>query len=758
LEHGRQGGKKMKKRVYDLAKEYNISSKAMVDMVHSLGFEVKSHSSTVGDDVIGAVERRLKAQAEEVKKEIEEKRKKEEGRKREEEERVRQKRDAERRILAELSKSNKKPVKKPDPKKVEIRRKKDKRRRHKDRVVDRKAVEASFRQTMSSLGGVKRKKYHRPDKDGQMVAVEASNTIKAQEFITVSELATMMGVKPAQVVAKCMELGMMATINQRLDMDTIQTVALEFDYNVEEEKLYAEEQEIAEPDETIELAKRSPVVTIMGHVDHGKTSLLDYIRKSNIIGGESGGITQHIGAYVVYHGEGKITFLDTPGHEAFSAMRARGAQVTDIVVLVVAADDAVMPQTVEAIDHARAAGVPIIVAINKIDLPNINLDNIRNQLAKHNLVPEEWSGKTIMVQISAKYGTNVSKLLDMIILQAEMMELKANADRRAIGVVVEAKLDKGKGVICTVLIQKGTLRIGDPFVCGVYSGKVRAMFDERGKTVDSALPSMPVLILGSDGVPQAGDAFVVTRNESAAKEISQKRLRLKRERDYRFISRIKLTDIYSRIKEGQIRELNLVIKGDADGSVEALSDTLSKIEHKEVAVRVIHRGVGAINESDVMLAAASEAIIIGFHVRPDIKAAELAQREGVDYRLYKIIYEVETDIKKALEGLLRPESIEIKTGTAEIRNIIKIPKIGFIAGSIVRDGAIKRNAKCRVLHNNVMLSEGTITSLRRFKDDVREVQSGFECGIGLPSMQDVQVGDLIETYEIVEKARTLESV
>lgn len=748
----------MKKRVYDLAKEFNISSKAMVDMVRSLGFDIKSHSSTVEDDVIKAVERKLKAQADEVKKGLEEKRRKEEERKREEEDKLKQKREAEKRILAELSRSKKKPFKKPETKKVEIRRKKEKRRRHKDHIVDRKAVEASFRQTMSSLGGVKRKKYHRPEKDNQSGLTEATNTIKVQEYITVSELATLMNVKPAQVVAKCMELGMMATINQRLDMDTIQTIALEFDYNVEEEKLYAEEEEIAEQEEGVKLTKRWPVVTIMGHVDHGKTSLLDHIRNSNIIAGESGGITQHIGAYVVNHGEGKITFLDTPGHEAFSAMRARGAQVTDIVVLVVAADDAVMPQTVEAIDHARAAGVPIIVAINKIDLPGINLDNIRNQLAKHNLVPEEWGGKTIMVEISAKYGTNVNKLLDMILLQSEMMELKSNADRRALGVVVEAKLDKGKGVICTILIQKGTLHIGDPFVCGVYSGKVRAMFDERGNNVDEALPSVPVLMLGSDGVPQAGDAFVVTRNESAAKEISQKRLRLKRERDFRLINRIKLTDVYSRIKEGQIRELNLVIKGDADGSVEALSDTLSKIEHKEVAVRVIHRGVGAINESDVMLAAASEAIIIGFHVRPDIKAAELAQREGVDYRLYKIIYEVESDIKKALEGLLRPESIEVKTGTAEIRNIIKIPKIGFIAGSIVKDGAIKRNAKCRVLHNNVMVAEGTITSLKRFKDDVREVQSGFECGIGLSSMQDIQEGDIIETFEIVEKARTLDSV
>jgi translation initiation factor IF-2 len=748
----------MKKRVYDLAKEYNISSKAMVDIIRSLGFEIKSHSSTVDQEVLVAVERKLKAQAEEVKRGLEEKKKKEEERKKEELERIRLKRESERRILAELSKTKKKPFKKPDTKKVEIRRRKDKRRRHKEHVVDRKAVEASFRQTMSSLGGIKRKKYHRQDKDGQTITIETTKTVKVQEFITVSELATLMEVKPAQVVAKCMELGMMATINQRLDMDTIETIALEFGYGVEEDKLYTEEAEATEPEEAGDLLKRFPVVTIMGHVDHGKTSLLDYIRKSNIIGGESGGITQHIGAYVVNHRNGKITFLDTPGHEAFSAMRARGAQVTDIVVLVVAADDAVMPQTVEAIDHARAAGVPIIVAINKIDLPNINLDNIRNQLAKHNLVPEEWGGKTIMVEISAKYGTNVDKLLDMIILQAEMMELKANAQRRALGVVIEAKLDKGKGVVCTILIQKGNLHVGEPFVCGVYNGKVRALFDERGSHLEEALPSVPVQMLGANGVPQAGDAFVVTRTESAAKEISQKRLRLKRERDYRFINRIKLTDVYSRIKEGQIRELNLVIKGDADGSVEALSDTLSKIEHKEVAVRVIHRGVGAINESDVMLAAASNAIIIGFHVRPDFKAAEVAQREDVDYRLYKIIYEVESDIKKALEGLLRPEMIEIKTGTAEIRDLIKIPKIGNIAGCMIREGTIRRNVKCRIMRNNVLVTEATVTSLKRFKDDVKEVQTGFECGIGLSTMQDIQVGDIIEAFEIQERARTLESV
>lgn len=746
-----------KRRIYDLAKDFNVSSKAMVDIIRDLGFEVKSHSSTVGADVITAVTAKLSSAKEEVKQGLERKKQKEIERKKSEEEILRQKKVAEKRIMAELTRSKKKMVKKTESGRIDIRKKKDKRRKRKERVVDTKAVKAAFRQTMSSLGtGTKKKKYQRHDKDSLEIPAELTKTIKASEFITVSELAVLMDLKPAQVVAKCMELGMMATINQRLDMDTLATIALEFGFNVEEDKMVEEQTETAEKDQND--VTRHPVVTIMGHVDHGKTSLLDFIRKSNIIAGESGGITQHIGAYMVKRPSGNITFLDTPGHEAFSAMRARGAQVTDIVILVVAADDSVMPQTIEAIDHARAAGVPIIVAINKIDLPGINIDNIKNQLAKHNLVPEEWGGKTIMVQISAKFGTNVNKLLEMVLLQAEMMDLKANPDRRATGAIIEAKLDRGKGVITTVLVQKGTLRVGDPFVTGIYSGRIRAIFDERGNRLEEVGPATPAMILGSDGVPQAGDTLFVTATEAEAKSLSQKRLRLKRERDYRMISRIKLTDVYDRIKEGQIRELNLIIKGDVDGSVEALSDTLSKIIHKEVAVRVIHRGVGAINESDVMLAAASQAIIIGFHTRPEFKAAELAVREHVDIKLYKIIYEVETDIKKALEGLLAPELVEIKTGQAEIRQLIKVPKLGHIAGSFVKEGVIRRNAKCRITRNKVVITEATITSLKRFKDDVREVQTGFECGIGLAGIGEAQIGDFIETYEIEERVRTLESV
>jgi len=743
-----------KRRIYDIAKEHDISSKAMVDIIRGLGYEVKSHSSTVGSDVCDAVRKKLTSEKEKVKKGLEQKKKIKEKLKQKEENIQQQKVTAKKKILAELTRTKKKETKKGETRKTETRRKKDRRRRRKERIVDKKAVKATFRQTMSSLSGTKRKKYHRHDKTDQLKPTELSKTIKVSEFITVSELGALMEIKPAAVVAKCMELGMMATVNQRLDMDTISTIALEFDFNVEEDVLIGEETtDVPVSEETVD---RPPVVTIMGHVDHGKTSLLDFVRKSHIIDRESGGITQHIGAYVVHQPDGMITFLDTPGHEAFSAMRARGAQVTDIVVLVVAADDAVMPQTIEAIDHARAAGVPIIVAINKIDLPNINIDNIKQQLAKCNLVPEEWGGKTIMVEISAKFGKNIDKLLDMILLQAEMMDIKANRDCRATGVVIEAKLDRGKGVVTTVLVKKGTLRVGDPFVTGVYNGKVRAMFDERGNAIKEVAPSIPVMILGSDGVPQAGDTFFVTKAESEAKNISQKRLRLKRERDFRLISRIKLTDIYDRIKEGQIQELNIIIKGDVDGSVEALSDTLSKITHKEVAVKVIHRGVGAINESDVMLAAASQAIIIGFHTRPDLKASELAQKEKVDIKLYKIIYEAESDIKKALEGLLRPELVEKKVGKAEVRRVIKVPKIGFIAGSFVIEGIIRRGTKCRVMRNDEVVGEATITSLKRFKDDVREVQSGYECGIGVSGIPDIKEGDLIEMYEIEEIARSLD--
>ncbi|HBY99774.1 MAG TPA: translation initiation factor IF-2 [candidate division Zixibacteria bacterium] len=658
-------------------------------------------------------------------------------------------------MIAELHTAKKKePVK--EERKPIIKKRKDRRKKKKEKVVDLKAIHASFKKTMSSLDVTRRRKFRRHDEKGELLPEDSqpANLIKVTEFMTVSELAALMSVRPAQVVAKCMEMGMMATINQRLDLDTIGTLALEFGFNIEESKPIGEEEQ--DFDDPATLKPRPPVVTIMGHVDHGKTSLLDYIRKSNIIAGEAGGITQHIGAYEVQLPGGNITFLDTPGHQAFSSMRARGALVTDIVVLVVAADDAVMPQTVEAIDHARAAGVPILVAINKIDLPTANVEKIREQLGKHNLLPEEWGGKTIMVEISAKLGTGVDRLMEMILLQTELMELKANPDRSAKGVIIEAKLDKGKGPICTVLIQKGTLRVGDSFVTGTQYGRVRAMVNERGKIVDTAPPSTPVLILGASGVPQAGDSFIAANDEGEARVIAQKRLRLKREKDFRTLKRLTLTEVYDRIKEGEIRELNLIIKGDVDGSVEALSDTLARIQHKEVKVNVIHRSVGAISESDVLLAAASQAIIIGFHVRPEARALELASREKVDIRLYKIIYEVEADIKAALEGLLAPEIVRVNLGEAEVRQVFKIPKQGTIAGSYVKSGIIKRNALAEVFRNEIKVAEGTISSLKRFKDDVKEVSSGFECGIGVSNINDIHEGDIIKVYTQVEEARRLE--
>jgi len=448
--------------------------------------------------------------------------------------------------------------------------------------------------------------------------------------------------------------------------------------------------------------------------------------------------------------------LDTPGHEAFTAMRARGVQITDIVVLVIAANDSVMPQTTEAIDHARAAGVPIIVAINKMDLPDANSEPIKEQLAKLNLVPEEWGGKTIVVEMSAKTGIGVGKLLEMILLQAEMMELKANPDRKAQGVVIESELSRGRGVVTTVLIQKGTLRIGDPFVSGAYHGKVRAMFDERGNSVRHAVPSTPVLVLGASGTPQAGDTFVVTEIEAEAKEISVKRIRLKREQDLRQIKKFSLTDIYQQIEEGKIKDLKLIIKGDVDGSVEALSDTLEKISTPEVRVKVIHKGVGSINESDVLLASASQAIVVGFHVRPDSRARGVALREKVDISLYEVIYEVESDIKKALEGLLEPEISETISGTAEVRDVFRVPKVGQIAGCLVTEGNIKRGDKVRVIRDGVVAYDGIIFSLKRFKDDVREVASGFECGIKIEDYNDIKIGDVIEAYQVTELARKLE--
>ena len=583
-----------------------------------------------------------------------------------------------------------------------------------------------------------------------------SKVIRVNEFIAVSELANLMEVPVGDVISKCIGLGLMVSINQRLDVENITLVADEFGFQVEFQKEYtAEILEDIEDDEE-DLQTRPPVVTIMGHVDHGKTSLLDYIRRTNVVAGESGGITQHIGAYRVDVGGGKqIAFLDTPGHEAFTAMRARGAQLTDIVVLVVAADDAVMPQTVEALNHAQAAGVPIIIAINKIDKPGANPDKIKQQMADRNVLVEDWGGKYQSVQLSAKSGLNVDLLLEKIILEADLLDLKANPDRLTRGAVVEAELDKGRGITATILVQKGTLRVGDPFVAGIHHGKVRAMFDERGNKVKDAPPSTPVLVLGFEGAPQAGDTFIVLESEREAREISLKRQQLKREQDQKQVHHITLDEIAKQISIGGVKELALIVKGDVDGSVEALADSLMKLSNQEVIVRVIHKGVGGISESDVLLAAASNAIIIGFHVRPNINARKLAENSKVDIRLYSVIYNAISEVKSALEGLLSPLISEEVTGTIEIRDTFKVPKSGTVAGCYVLDGKITRNNKIRLIRDGIVIHEGGIGNLRRFKDDVREVDAGYECGLNIENFNDIKVGDIIEAFKLVETKKTL---
>jgi translation initiation factor IF-2 len=582
------------------------------------------------------------------------------------------------------------------------------------------------------------------------------NIIRVNEFIAVSELANLMEVPVGDVISKCIGLGLMVSINQRLNVENITLVADEFGFEVEFQKEYTSEVLEDIEDEDDELQPRPPVVTIMGHVDHGKTSLLDYIRRTNVVAGESGGITQHIGAYRVDIGDGKqIAFLDTPGHEAFTAMRARGAQLTDIVVLVVAADDAVMPQTVEALNHAQAAGVPIIIAINKIDKPGANPDKIKQQMADRNVLVEDWGGKYQCVHLSAKTGLNVDLLLEKIVLEADLLDLKANPDRLTRGAVVEAELDKGRGITATILVQKGTLRIGDPFVAGIHHGKVRAMFDERGNKVKEAPPSTPVLVLGFEGAPQAGDTFIVLESEREAREISLKRQQLKREQDQKQIHHITLDELAKQISIGGVKELALIVKGDVDGSVEALSDSLMKLSNQEVIVRVIHKGVGGISESDVLLAAASNAIIIGFHVRPNINARKLAENQKVDIRLYSVIYNAISEVKSALEGLLSPLISEEVTGTIEIRDTFKVPKSGTVAGCYVLDGKITRNNKIRLIRDGIVIHEGGIGNLRRFKDDVREVDAGYECGLNIENFNDIKVGDIIEAFKLIETKKTL---
>ena len=582
------------------------------------------------------------------------------------------------------------------------------------------------------------------------------NIIKVTEFVTVSELATMMDVNPTQIIGTCMSLGMFVSINQRLDAETMSVVADEFGYKVEFISVEVQEAIQEEEDSTEDLLPRPPIVTVMGHVDHGKTSLLDYIRKANVIAGEAGGITQHIGAYNVKLEDGrKITFLDTPGHEAFTAMRARGAQVTDIAIIIVAADDNVMPQTVEAINHASAAGVPIVFAINKVDKPSADPEKIKHELANMNYLVESWGGKYQSHDISAKSGLGVHELLEKVLLEAEMLELKANPNKRAVGSIIESSLDRGRGYVATILVQSGTLRVGDVILAGQHFGHVKAMFNERNQRVEEVGPSEPVLILGLNGAPQAGDKFNVMESEREARQIANKREQLQREQGLRTQKHITLDEIGRRIAIGNFQELNVIVKGDVDGSIEALSDSLIKLSTEEIQVNVIHKAVGAITESDIMLASASNAIIVGFQVRPSMSARKLAEKEEIDIRLYSIIYDAINEVKSAMEGMLAPEIKEEIKGTAEIMETFKITKVGTIAGCIVRDGKFTRNSKVRVIREGIVVFTGELGSLKRFKDDVKEVAKGYECGLNVNGYNDIKEGDFIEAFEHVEVAKTL---
>lgn len=695
-------------RVYDLARRLGIPSKELIKLVQKEGIEVTSHMSSVDNDTAELIFQIFSLDETKKIKELQEKE------------------------LAKVGVSPSRP--------------------HREETISPGLEKPEvLPEVKPEIKPEVKPEVKKPEK----LVPPARPSIEMTEAITVKELAEKMGVPAPQVIKSLMKMGIIANINQILDIDAAVSVSSKFGFDIrsialEGEKLFRSEKE----DEGLRRL-RPPVVTIMGHVDHGKTSLLDAIRKSRITDREAGGITQHIGAYKVYLDKGEIVFLDTPGHEAFTAMRARGARVTDIVVLVVAADDGVMPQTVEAIDHAKAAGVPIIVAINKIDKPNADPQRIKNELAKYDLVPEEWGGKTIFVEISAKQRINLDTLLEMILLQAEIMELKANPDKPAKGTILEARLDRGRGPVATVLVQSGTLKVGDPFVTGLYYGKVRAMIDDMGHKVKEAAPSTPVEVLGLSGVPSAGDSFIVVSDERKARQIALTRQEKQRREELSKSAKVSLEDLYRKIQEGDIQELKIIVKADVQGSIEAVTETLERLSTQQVRLKVIHGGVGAITETDVMLAAASNALIIGFNVRPEIKARLFAEREKVDIRLYTIIYDAVSDVKKAMEGLLKPTYKEVILGQALIQETFTISKVGTVAGCRVVSGKILRNAEIRLIRNSVIVHQGRIASLKRFKDDVREVTSGFECGISLENYNDIKVGDIIEAFYYEEIASKL---
>ena len=637
--------------------------------------------------------------------------------------------------------------------------------------VDEEEVQKQIKETLARLttkGKSRGSRYRREKRDAisqkhreaEDQIEQSKNILKVTEFVSVNELAIMMDVPVTEIISTCMNLGLFVSINQRLDAETMAILADEFGYKVEfvsaEFQEAVQEEEDREEDREEDLKPRPPIVTVMGHVDHGKTKLLDYIRRTNVIAGEAGGITQHIGAYGVRLDDGRqLTFLDTPGHEAFTAMRARGAQITDIAIIVVAADDGVMPQTVEAINHASAAGVPIVFAINKIDKPTANPEKIKEALANMNYLVEDWGGKYQSQEISAKTGLNIDILLDKVLLEAEMLELKANPDKPAIGTVIESSLDKGRGYTATVLVKAGTLRVGDIMLAGTYFGNVKAMYNERGHKISKALPSAATLVLGLNGPPQAGDKFNVMNNEREAKDIANRRAQLQREQGLRTQKHITLDEIGRRIAIGNFQELNIIVKGDVDGSIEALSDSLIKLSTPEIQLNVIHKAVGQISESDILLAAASNAVIVGFQVRPSMNARKLAEKEEIDIRLYSIIYDAIEEIKAAMEGMLSPEVKEVIVATLEIRELFKVTKVGTVAGCYVKEGKITKNSKVRIIRDGIVIYTGELGSLKRFKDDVKEVVGGYECGLNIQNFNDIKVGDIIEAYQEVEVKKTL---
>jgi translation initiation factor IF-2 len=651
-----------------------------------------------------------------------------------------------------------------DPEKAALaeRKEKDKsKKKSKKRTerpeVDEVELKANIKKTLAKIGsGFTKKKYKKESIAKDENETQERKILNVSEFVTVSELSNMMSVPVSELITKCLELGLFVTINQRLDFDTIELLVDEFGYSAQLMNEYASD--VEEPQEELDESKmipRAPVVTVMGHVDHGKTSLLDYIRKTNVMSGEAGGITQHIAAYEVKTKHGSVTFLDTPGHEAFTAMRARGSQITDVIVLVVAADSGVMPQTKEAIDHARAANVPLVVALNKIDLSTANPDKVKAELANYNVLVEDYGGQVSCVEISAKQGRGIDRLLEVLALETEILELRANPDGKATGVVIESELDKGKGPIATVLIEKGTLRKGDAFITGMHFGRVRELYNELGKMVESAKPSQPVLVLGLSGTPQAGDSFRVVDDEKEAREIAARRRLAQKERELRKISTISLDHLYEQIKAGQVQTLNLIIKGDVDGSVEALAASMEKLSTDEIKVRVIHKSVGAIKETDIMLATASSALIIGFHLSPNTKIREMAKNEGVEIRTYRIIYEALDSVRGAMEGMLKPEIRENITAVVTVRRVFKISKIGTVAGSYIESGSLIRGSKVRVIREDVIVAETRIDSLKRMQEDVREVSTGYECGITLHNFNDILENDRIEAFEEIEVARKL---